>query len=211
MEVKDKVIEFIAGKLYTKLTWNPQEASDDMLIDAIDMLGKRFLTHFESTFINFLVISNQDPQGQIICIETIVSNQISIVFVRGPDGRKNQIQAEIGIKQLKNSLGLWKSDAFKEKKNFCIKNCQLVEIIPEKIIRLEELALHNKRNDCWMALYGKVYNLTQYINEHPGGSAILKAAGKDATEIFNRTHPWVNEGVYKKYFIGNLDKNLKKK
>ena len=117
----------------------------------------------------------------------------------------------MGIKHLKNSLGLWKNDAFKEKKTFSIKNCQLVEIIPEKLIGIEELALHNKRNDFWVALFGKVYNLTQYVNEHPGGSAILKAAGKDATELFNRTHPWVSEGVYKKYFIGNLAKEIKKK
>ena len=87
----------------------------------------------------------------------------------------------------------------------------MLKIIPEKLIGIEELALHNKRNDVWVALFGKVYNLTQYVNEHPGGSAILKAAGKDATELFNRTHPWVSEGVYKKYFIGNLAKEIKKK
>ena len=32
----------------------------------------------------------------------------------------------------------------------------------------EELAKHNLRNDCWMALNGIVYNVTAYMDFHPG-------------------------------------------
>jgi hypothetical protein len=42
-----------------------------------------------------------------------------------------------------------------------------------------------------------VYNLTPYLQYHPGGADILvKASGRDATRLFNKYHPWVNlEGI----------------
>ena len=33
----------------------------------------------------------------------------------------------------------------------------------------QELAKHNKKDDCWMAVRGKVYNVTRYVDYHPGG------------------------------------------
>jgi L-lactate dehydrogenase (cytochrome) len=57
-------------------------------------------------------------------------------------------------------------------------------------ITLEELAKHNSKDDCWVALHGKVYNLTSFLNRHPGGSkVILREAGKDGTEAFSAIHP----------------------
>jgi hypothetical protein len=43
----------------------------------------------------------------------------------------------------------------------------------------------------------QVYNLTPYLQYHPGGVDILvKTAGKDCTALFNRYHAWVNlEGI----------------
>ncbi|KAI7859964.1 hypothetical protein BDC45DRAFT_431621 [Circinella umbellata] len=57
-------------------------------------------------------------------------------------------------------------------------------------ISLQEVAQHNKKDDLWVILYGKVYDLTQFLPEHPGGQKIiLKFAGKDATKAFERQHP----------------------
>mgnify|MGYP003687695577 CR=1 FL=1 len=41
------------------------------------------------------------------------------------------------------------------------------------------------RTDCWIAVKGQVYDVTPYLQEHPGGvAAIVMNAGKDATEDF---------------------------
>lgn len=49
-----------------------------------------------------------------------------------------------------------------------------------------QLAEHTKASDCWMAIEGKVYNVTDFVDEHPGGDEVLLAeAGKDATDAFN--------------------------
>jgi len=53
----------------------------------------------------------------------------------------------------------------------------------------EELAKHNTKEDSWVALYGEVYDLTAYAEEHPGGAeAIWDVAGQDGTETFEAVH-----------------------
>jgi L-lactate dehydrogenase (cytochrome) len=60
----------------------------------------------------------------------------------------------------------------------------------EAAIPREEVAKHNTRDDCWCVINGQVYNLTDFLNEHPGGAAIiLKYAGKDGSKAFNPIHP----------------------
>ena len=45
----------------------------------------------------------------------------------------------------------------------------------------DEVAQHNKKNDCWIVVDGKVYDMTEFLDEHPGGRRLpLKYAGKDA-------------------------------
>lgn len=55
---------------------------------------------------------------------------------------------------------------------------------PAKTFSLQEIAPHNSASDCWMAVHGKVYNVTSFIPHHPGGDAILQGCGKDATNLF---------------------------
>ncbi|GAM23221.1 hypothetical protein SAMD00019534_063960 [Acytostelium subglobosum LB1] len=52
---------------------------------------------------------------------------------------------------------------------------------------LEEVAKHNKREDCWVIIHGKVYNVTSYIDRHPGGLVIMANAGKDSSTLFDRS------------------------
>ena len=57
-------------------------------------------------------------------------------------------------------------------------------------IAWEEIARHTAKDDCWIVIHGKVYDVTKFLPEHPGGSAIiLKYAGKDATKAFDPIHP----------------------
>jgi len=55
------------------------------------------------------------------------------------------------------------------------------------------LRLHNKRDDAWAAFNGKVYNITPYLDFHPGGEKeLMRVAGRDGTKLFSLTHAWVN-------------------
>lgn len=49
-------------------------------------------------------------------------------------------------------------------------------------LSFQEVAKHNSRNDCYVILYNKVYDMTEFLPHHPGGpQIIIKYAGKDAT------------------------------
>ncbi|KAJ7068640.1 FMN-dependent dehydrogenase-domain-containing protein [Mycena amicta] len=60
---------------------------------------------------------------------------------------------------------------------------------PERISG-KTVAQHNSRQSCWIIVHGKVYDVTEFLDEHPGGSKIiLKYAGKDATQEYDPIHP----------------------
>ncbi|KAG9317323.1 cytochrome b5-like heme/steroid binding domain-containing protein [Chiua virens] len=71
-----------------------------------------------------------------------------------------------------------------------------------KVITFSELQEKNTKQDLWVAIHSKVYNVTKFIDEHPGGDEVIiseggayshflpdipfktTVAGKDATEAF---------------------------
>lgn len=58
---------------------------------------------------------------------------------------------------------------------------------------LTEVSEHATRLDAWSVFNGRVYNITPYMDYHPGGvGELMKVAGKDGTELFMKTHAWVN-------------------
>ncbi|KAI9003145.1 cytochrome b5-like heme/steroid binding domain-containing protein [Gaertneriomyces semiglobifer] len=71
---------------------------------------------------------------------------------------------------------------------------------------LSDVAQHRSRDDLWMAICGKVYNVTSYLKFHPGGAGqLMRGAGKDATELFMKVHPWVNvDTLLDKCLVGFL-------
>uniref|UniRef100_A0A8D2LTA4 Cytochrome b5 n=1 Tax=Varanus komodoensis TaxID=61221 RepID=A0A8D2LTA4_VARKO len=51
--------------------------------------------------------------------------------------------------------------------------------------RLEEIQKHNHSQSTWIILHNRVYDLTKFLEEHPGGEEVLREqAGGDATESF---------------------------
>jgi L-lactate dehydrogenase (cytochrome) len=58
------------------------------------------------------------------------------------------------------------------------------------MLSMDDVAKHNSKEDCWVVLYGKAYDLTKFARVHPGGAKlIIDAAGKDATALFDPIHP----------------------
>lgn len=82
-----------------------------------------------------------------------------------------------------------------------------IEIPPPKKVTLDELAKHATAEDCWTSLHGKVYNITTYLAYHPGSKQqLMKGAGKDCTEMFNKIHSYVQyEIILAKCLIGSLE------
>mmetsp|Transcript_13066 Transcript_13066/g.36760 ORF Transcript_13066/g.36760 Transcript_13066/m.36760 type:complete len:511 (+) Transcript_13066:286-1818(+) len=59
-----------------------------------------------------------------------------------------------------------------------------------KLIPLAEVAKHNNENDMWMVVHGKVYDMTEFLPQHPGGKGVLKQfMGKVADSGFDPIHP----------------------
>lgn len=54
---------------------------------------------------------------------------------------------------------------------------------------MADVAKHNSASDCWAAINGNAYNLTNWINQHPGGPGVIEAlCGNDGTAAFNGQH-----------------------
>ncbi|KAJ9630600.1 hypothetical protein H2203_001123 [Taxawa tesnikishii (nom. ined.)] len=52
-----------------------------------------------------------------------------------------------------------------------------------------EVAKHNTKESCWLAIHGVAWDVTDFVDQHPGGAhLILKVAGQDATEEYDMVH-----------------------
>jgi len=52
-----------------------------------------------------------------------------------------------------------------------------------------EIKKHNTKSDCWSIVNGNVYNLTSYVQKHPGGTAVIaNICGKDGSSSFTNQH-----------------------
>ncbi|ETN37257.1 uncharacterized protein HMPREF1541_08248 [Cyphellophora europaea CBS 101466] len=68
-----------------------------------------------------------------------------------------------------------------------------------KTLTPSDVSAHSSpdKGGMWIIVDDSVYDVTNFVDEHPGGAKILKrVAGKDATKQFWKYH---NESVLKKY------------
>ena len=72
--------------------------------------------------------------------------------------------------------------------------------------RLSEVKEHNDGKSCWMVIHDKVYDITRFLDEHPGGEEVLlEIAGNDGTEPFEEVgHSEDARELLVDYYIGEL-------
>jgi cytochrome b involved in lipid metabolism len=66
---------------------------------------------------------------------------------------------------------------------------------------------HNKDYDCWVIVEGKVYDVSTYMDDHPGGKDMLleNTNGKDATEAYEEAdHTKRAKQLMKNYYVADL-------
>ncbi|KAM0938418.1 putative acyl-CoA 6-desaturase [Dioscorea sansibarensis] len=89
----------------------------------------------------------------------------------------------------------------------------------KRYISSEELKKHNSASDLWISIQGKVYNVTDWLKDHPGGEIpLLDLAGQDATDAFVAFHPgsvWTQLdrffiGYYSDYRVSEVSKDYRK-
>jgi len=93
----------------------------------------------------------------------------------------------------------------------------LSEVISRKTIRVQkegrqihwtELQKHNKKDDCWIAIRGKVYDVTKFLPYHPGGvDFLLLSSGRDSTQNFECYHPVRVFSKLENYYVGEYVPN----
>ncbi|KAJ6261300.1 hypothetical protein Dda_3969 [Drechslerella dactyloides] len=69
-----------------------------------------------------------------------------------------------------------------------------------------ELLSHDTKEDLYVAIHEKVYNVTRFVDEHPGGEEVLlDVGGQDATEAFEDVgHSDEAREILSGYLVGDL-------
>lgn len=75
-----------------------------------------------------------------------------------------------------------------------------------KTYSLEEVKKHNTPESCWFVIHDKVYDVTAFLNDHPGGEEVLhEQAGLVSTEPFEDVgHSTDAREMMEEYCIGQL-------
>jgi cytochrome b involved in lipid metabolism len=74
---------------------------------------------------------------------------------------------------------------------------------------MDKVKLNNTDRSCWSVVDGNVYDLTRWINSHPGGAgAIRSMCGVDGTQAFLNQHDGRREPIQRlsMYLLGPLSK-----
>ncbi|CAD8150575.1 unnamed protein product [Paramecium pentaurelia] len=84
---------------------------------------------------------------------------------------------------------------------------QQKELAKNQKLTWQELKKHDNQSSAYVAIKGKVYDVTSFLNSHPGGREfLLLNCGRDASLAFQSYHPFSEkpEKLLEKYLIGDL-------
>jgi cytochrome b involved in lipid metabolism len=104
----------------------------------------------------------------------------TLTFIVGHSGAKASWEDRI-----KASSGMALTDSAAQDQVLADQN------LPAGVIKLtnSEIKKHNSRDDCWSIVNGKVYNLTSFVQQHPGGIELISSiCGIDGTAAFSSQH-----------------------
>jgi len=81
-----------------------------------------------------------------------------------------------------------------------------------KTYSLAEIASYNTSQKAWVVIHNNIYDVTAFLNEHPGGEEVLlEQASKDATEAFEDVgHSTDAREMMKKFKVGELVESERK-
>ncbi|URE08974.1 Cytochrome b5 [Musa troglodytarum] len=71
-----------------------------------------------------------------------------------------------------------------------------------------EISLHTTKKDCWLSIHGKVYDVTTFLEDHPGGEDVILhvSASGDATQAFDDVgHSSTATSMMESYVIGTVE------
>ncbi|MBS3146638.1 cytochrome b5 domain-containing protein [Candidatus Woesearchaeota archaeon] len=83
-------------------------------------------------------------------------------------------------------------------------------------LTIAELSTHNTNTNCWIMIRNKLYDVTNFLNKHPGeAKAIIPYCGKDATQAFQtkgspsgKIHSNNAESLLLSFYIGDLNQEI---
>ncbi|KAL0459901.1 UNVERIFIED_CONTAM: cytochrome [Sesamum latifolium] len=76
-----------------------------------------------------------------------------------------------------------------------------------KVFTFDEVAQHNTRDDCWLVLFEKAYDVTAFIEEHPGGDDLLLNVTGCNSEFKAACHTFNAWSMMEKLYVGEVDKS----
>ena len=68
----------------------------------------------------------------------------------------------------------------------------------------QEVEQHNMSDDVWLIVRDAVYDVSKFVDRHPGGDLILLQKGRDVTSMFESLHPSAAHKTLEKYKIGSV-------
>jgi predicted heme/steroid binding protein len=74
----------------------------------------------------------------------------------------------------------------------------------ERSFTPQEVEKHNKSDDVWLIVRDAVYDVSKFVDRHPGGDLILLQKGRDVTSMFESLHPSTAQKTLDKFKIGTV-------